>query len=193
MARVKYYWPTMRLDIERHIVQCLAWAETKGTTQTAPILEYPLPAGLFNVVGIDLLQQLRYIQGSTYVFVCVDHFSHFTVLSPLISLLLQWVMPLFHLSSAPTRLLVFSSVTMGQNLRIRSFRISALYFTSNRHPASNGLVERTNRKIFKILRYLAGHLQETREDWLFHVAASINGSVNQSFRRQNASLHLVWV
>ncbi len=52
MAHAKYYWPTMHLDIERHIAKCLSCAETKGTTQTAPILKYPLPAGPFKVVGI---------------------------------------------------------------------------------------------------------------------------------------------
>ncbi len=83
MARTKHYWPTMRRGIEKHIAQCLFCAETKGTTQTAPILEYPLPAGPFDVVGIDLLQFPRSIQGSTYVLVCVNHFSHFTVLAPL--------------------------------------------------------------------------------------------------------------
>ncbi len=55
MARAKYYWPTMRLDSEKHIAQCLSCAETKGATTTAPILEYPLPAGPFDVVGIDFL------------------------------------------------------------------------------------------------------------------------------------------
>ncbi len=83
MARAKYYWPTMRLDIEKHIVQCPSCAETKSTTQTAPILEYPLPARPFNVVDIDLLQLPRSIQGSLTVLVCVDHFSRFTVLAPL--------------------------------------------------------------------------------------------------------------
>ncbi len=82
MDRVKYYWSTMRLDIEKHIAQCLSCAETKGTT-TAPILEYPLAAGPFDVVGINLLQLPRSIQGSIYVLVCVDHFSRFTVLAPL--------------------------------------------------------------------------------------------------------------
>ncbi len=56
MARAKYYWPTMRLEIEWYIARCLSCAETKGTTLTVLILEYPLPAGLFDVVGIDLLQ-----------------------------------------------------------------------------------------------------------------------------------------
>ncbi len=83
MARAKYYWPTMRLDIERHIARCLSCAETKGTIHTAPILEYPLPAGPFDVVGIDLLQLPHSIQGSIYVLVCIDHFSRFTVLAPL--------------------------------------------------------------------------------------------------------------
>ncbi len=59
------------------------------------------------------------------------------------------------------------------------FNIQQTFITSH-HPASNGLIERTNRKILEILRHLAGHLQETWEDWLSHVGASINGSVNSS-------------
>ncbi len=82
-ARTKYYWPTMRVDIEKHVSQCVSCAQTKGTTKTAPILEYPLPDGPFDVVGIDLLQLPRSTQGSVYVLVCVDHFSRFVVLTPL--------------------------------------------------------------------------------------------------------------
>ncbi len=70
------------LVVTRHY-PCLSCGETKGTTQTDPILEYPLPAGPFDVVGIDILQLLYSIQDSTYVLVCVDHFSRFTVLPPL--------------------------------------------------------------------------------------------------------------
>ncbi len=79
----KYYWPTMRIDIEKHISKCLSRAQTKGTTSTAPILEYHLPAGPFEVVGIDFLQLPRSTQGSVYILVCVDYFSRFVVLAPL--------------------------------------------------------------------------------------------------------------
>ncbi len=83
MSRAKYYWPTLRLDIEKHIAQCLSCAETNGGTKTTPILDYPLPTKPFDVIDIDLLQLPRSHQGSSYILVCVDHFSRFTVLDPL--------------------------------------------------------------------------------------------------------------
>ncbi len=41
-ARRKYYWPTMRVDVEKYVAQCSSCAQAKGSTKTAPILEYPL-------------------------------------------------------------------------------------------------------------------------------------------------------
>ncbi len=82
-ARSKYNWPTMRIDIEKHVSCCLFYAQTKGTTTTAPILEYSLPAGPFDVIGLDLLQLPRSSQCSGYILVCVDHFCRFVVLAPL--------------------------------------------------------------------------------------------------------------
>ncbi len=48
-AQSKYYWPTRRIDIEKHVSCCLSCAQTKGTTTTAPILEYPPPGGPFDI------------------------------------------------------------------------------------------------------------------------------------------------
>ncbi len=53
-------------------------------------------------------------------------------------------------------------------------------FITAHHPASNGLAERTKRKVLEILRHLEGYLHETWEDWLSQAAASVNGSVNSS-------------
>ncbi len=37
-ARSKYYWPTMSIDVEKLISQCLSCVQTKGTTSTARFL-----------------------------------------------------------------------------------------------------------------------------------------------------------
>ncbi len=53
-------------------------------------------------------------------------------------------------------------------------------FTVAYHPASNGLVERTNRRILDVLRPIVGRLLGTWEDWLPQVAATINATVCES-------------
>ena len=53
-------------------------------------------------------------------------------------------------------------------------------FTVAYHPASNGLVERTNRKVLEVLRPVVNGFLENWEDWLPHVAASINSNICES-------------
>ncbi len=140
MALAKYYWPTLRLDIEKHIAQCLSCAETKGTTKTAPILEYPL--------GIDLLQLPRSHQGSSYVLVCVNHFNRFTVLGPLPNKSVTTVAHALvsHLICPYTtpRVLLSDNWTEFKNQILKDicnqFSIKQTFITAH-HPASNGLVE----------------------------------------------------
>ncbi len=187
MARAKYYWPTLRLDPEKHIAKCLSCDETKGTPKTATILEYPLPARPYDVIGIDLLQLPRSHQGSSYVMVCVDHFSRFTVLAPLPkksattvahALVSQLICPY-----TTPRVLLSDNGTEFKNHIMQDicnqFSIKQAFITAH-HPACNGLVERTNKKILEILRHLAGKFHESWEDWLSHVAASVNGSISTS-------------
>ncbi len=186
-ARSKYYWSTMRIDVEKHISLCLSCAQTKGTTSTAPVLEYPLPAWPFDVVGIDLSQLPRSTQGSVYILVCIDHFSRFLVLVPLRNKSAVTVDHdiVSHLICPYTTLRVLLSEysTEFKNHIIADicsqYNIKQTFITAQ-HLASNGLVECTNRKVLEILRHLAGHLHETWEGWLSQVAASINGSVNFS-------------
>ncbi len=146
-----------------------------------------MPAGPFDVIGIDLLQLPRSIQGSIFVLFCVDHFSRFTFLAPLPNKSATTVAHAIvsHLICPYTtpRVLLSNNGTEFKNKVLREIctllNIQQTFITSH-HPASNGLVEHTNRKILEILRHLAGHLQETWEDWLSHVAVSINVSVNSS-------------
>ncbi len=53
-------------------------------------------------------------------------------------------------------------------------------FTDLYHPASNGFVEHANRKKLSVLRPVVCGLLHNWEDWLLHVATSINNSVYES-------------
>ncbi len=184
--RRKYYCPTMLLNIKKHISRCFSCSQTKGTTSTAPILEYPLPAGPFDIVGLDLLQLPRSTQGSGYILVCIDHLSRFVVLAPLrdksaVSVAHALVSHLTCPYTTP-RVLLTDNGTEFKNQILADicsqYGVKQMFLTAH-HPASNGLVEHTYRKILEILRHLSGDLHETWEDWLSQVAASINQSINQ--------------
>ncbi len=61
---------------------------------------------------------------------------------------------------------------------LMSQKLSPSRYKQTKKTKSNGLVERTNRKILEILRHLAGKFHESWKDWLSHVPASINDSIN---------------
>ncbi len=61
-------------------------------------------------------------------------------------------------------------------------------FIGAHHPASNGLVERANCKILKVLRHVTNGVSQTWDKWLSHIAASINASYSASI---NESPHFV--
>ncbi len=84
LARKKYHWPTLRIDVEAHVAQGIECAKHKGITKgAAPILQYPVPELPWDVVSIDLLQLPQSHYGSRYILVCIGQFSRYLVLAPL--------------------------------------------------------------------------------------------------------------
>ncbi len=178
----------MKVDINDHVAKCVQCAQHKGTVpKPAPILQYPPPAGPWDVVAIDLLQLPASNQGSRYLLVCVDHFSRFVILAPLPNKTAEavahaLVSKLFCPYSTPRVLLSDNGAEFRNALLeeiCRQFNIKQT-FTVTYHPSSNGLVERANRKILDVLRPIVGRLVGTWEDWISHVAASINSSICES-------------
>ena len=187
-ARVTYYWPTMRVDIDKHVDQCLKCAQNKGNLpKPAPILEYPPPTRPWDVVGMDLLQLPQSRQESKYLLVCVDHFSRYVVLAPLKdktagAIAHALITKLFHVYSTPRVLLSDNAAEFRSTLLNKicsQYNIKQTFVTAY-HPASNGLVERANRKILEVLRPVVSNLLDSWEDWLSQVALSINSNVCES-------------
>ncbi len=179
-ARNKYYWPTMSIDVEKHISQCLSCALTKGTASTAPILEYPLPAGPFDVVDIDLLQLPRSTQGSVYIIVCVDHFSRFVVLPPLRNKSIVTVdhSIVSHLI-CPYATLESFSVTMARSSRIRFYLTSAPKTISSRLSSLHTILP-----LMVLLKVLTG--KYLRSYGTLHDTYTIHGKIG--FRKSQILL-----
>ncbi len=127
------------------------------------ILEYPLPDGPFDMVDINLLQLLCSTQGSVYILVCADHFTRFVVLAPLcnksaVTVANAIVSHMICPYTTPRVLIGNGTEFKNQILAdiCSQYNIKQIFITAH-HPASNGLVKRTNRKVLEILQHLATH------------------------------------
>ncbi len=119
--------------------------------------------------------------------VCVDQLSRYVVLAPVKdksaksvahALITHLICPFF----TPSVFLSDNGSEFRNQLLEEIFKQFGIKksFTVSYYPASNGLVERANRKILDLLRPVVSGLQHTWEDWLAYVAASINNSICES-------------
>ena len=178
----------MRADIRTHVKMCLSCAKNKGSTgATAPMLSYPTPQKPWDTVGIDLLKLPRSNNGMDYLLVCVDHFSRFVVLVPILdksafSVARALVSHLFHTFTTPKVLLSDNGTEFRNELVseiCEHFNIGQTFVVAY-HPASNGLVERANRKVLEALRHVVQEFHMTWDEWIPQIASAINSSINAS-------------
>ena len=103
---------------------------------------------------------------------CVDHFSRYVILATVKE---KTVSAIAHALICPySTLRVLLSDTLLEKI-CKLFSIKQTIMVTY-HPAINSLVKCANRKIFEILHPVVNGLLDNWEDWLPHVAASINGS-----------------
>ncbi len=171
-----------------NFARCITCPQHKGVVKgPAPLLQYPLPEEPWDVVSIDLLRLAQSYSGSRYLLVCVDHLTRFVVLAPLKDktatvVAHALVTHLFYPLSKRCVILIDNGAEFRNAVvsEICSQFGNKQTFTAAYHPASNGWVERANRKILKVLRPILNELLDNWEDWLPHVAASLNSSINDS-------------
>ena len=105
------------------------------------------------VISIDLLQLLPHHEWSHYTWVCIDHFSHFVILAPLETKLLEAVAhalitDVFCLFSMPLALLSERSAEFKNYVLKVACKILLLQLT-----ILSQMVEMTNKKIGSITSY----------------------------------------
>lgn len=187
-ARLLYYWPRMRLDIIDYINNCHTCAENYGSiTQQVPIKSYPIPLEPWDTIAIDLLKLPQTTEGHKYLLVAIDHFSRFSVLVPIVdkqatTVAKALIDEVFCKYNTP-KVLISDNGTEFNNKILeaicKEYQVDKVN-TMAYHPASNGMVERQNRKIIQTLRSLVGDVSVTWHEWMPQVMASLNSSLHKS-------------
>ena len=193
---LRYWWPSLHKDITQHVAKCLSCARHKSHPSfPVPMLQYPVPERPWDTIALDLLKLPLTTTGYQYLFVCVDHFSRYIILAPLrdksaSSVARVLVDKVINPFTTPKVILSDNGAEFRNELLAEichAFNMKQTFIVAH-HPASNGLVERANRKILEALRHVTSGFAHTWDNWLSHIAASVNSSYNSSI---NESPHFV--
>ena len=188
-ARLNYYWTTMRADIYSHVEKCHSCATFKGNVQApAPILSYPIAELPWDRVSIDLMTNFpTTANGNKHLLVCVDQFSRFCELIPIPDKTAETVATAFkdRVIAQHTSPKILISDQGGEFINnildnlCKMYKIKKVNITSH-HPASNGLVERQNKKILDCLRHVIDSSETEWDRFIADVQSALNGSINSS-------------
>ena len=184
-----FFWPKSSKDVKDYVLNCSVCQLNKGNVnKPAPLQIYPSTLLPFHTVSMDLLGPLPTTnEGFKYVLVFVDFLTRYAELVPIkdrtaVSIAEALRHRVITRHSCP-RILVSDNARefvseIFKNL-CNFYDISKVEIVAHK-PSSNGLVERTNKKIVEVLRTL---ITPTTSDWhliLDDIQLTLNNSVNDS-------------
>jgi len=166
-----FYWPTMVVDVYKHVEQCPACAKNRLSERrhTSTIKLFP-PLEPLSGLAVDLLGPLTTSKGGhKHVLIICDRFTKLTRAIPL------WDATALTVSSAFIDTWVAAYGIPASVLTDNGPQFASVYYqgilgllgiasnnTSPYHPQTNGQVERNNRTLVRQLRcYIAEHQKES--------------------------------
>jgi hypothetical protein len=151
----EFYWATLRSDCASYVSHCLSCAAVKGPVngQTRPLQLFPLN-GPWEFICADILGPLpTTMSGHKFILVFSDRFSKFTVAVPMKTTTADDVAEVFVSSwvsyfGVPLILLTDNGPQFASKFLQQVSAVLGVQqrFTSAYHPATNGQVERFNRR-----------------------------------------------
>lgn len=187
--RMRYYWPNMFATVEDFLKNCQECQSRKPTTQTnVGMLQPIVVTEPWHTVGLDLVGPLpKTHNGNIYILCFTDYFTKMVEASAIptadastvADCLLEKVI-LNH--GAPVKLVsdrgsVFTSALMAQLTRL--LRIQQAMTTAY-HPQADGLIERFNGTLLRILSKLASTNQLDWDQYIQHALFAYRTSVHKS-------------
>ncbi|XP_076467207.1 uncharacterized protein LOC143298275 [Babylonia areolata] len=171
-----FYWPGMCGDIARYVRSCPQCQKTvdKGQIPPVPVMRTPIPENPFDKVGVDIVGPIRPAssRGNRYVLVQVDHTTRYPDAVPLKNIdtvtVAEALWGLWCRTGVPKTVLTdrgtqFTSNMMGEVHRLLGIKGET---TTPYHAQCNGVVERFNGTLKKMIRKLAMDKPTEWDRWI---------------------------
>uniref|UniRef100_A0A914M129 RNA-directed DNA polymerase n=1 Tax=Meloidogyne incognita TaxID=6306 RepID=A0A914M129_MELIC len=182
----KYFWNNMRADCSQAVAKCRICAYTREPRSNQPGLKTVKTSEPLELVCLDVLEIGRSRAKNRYILVCVDHFSKCTVAEPIPNKMAETIARAFVenfilIYGAPKRIhsdrgKEFVNSTLENITKILKTEVST---TRGYDPQANGLVERMNHTIIRLLK----RTTPSEWDWdirLPYVVFAINATPSET-------------
>ena len=172
--REKYYWPKMQKDIYEFVSICDTCIRNKSKRpKKNALMKAITPSRRFELVAMDILKLNKTHKGHTYVLVITDMFTKFCKASAMADSKAETVAESFvndwlSIFGAPEKLLTDQGSQFTSALFLSLCRILGIkkIFTTPYHPQTDGVVERNNQTLVKIMSMYVATDQKNWDDVL---------------------------
>ena len=174
----KFYWPGVNADTQRYCVSCDVCQRTvsKGSIARAPLGEMPLIDTPFRRVAVDLIGPIAPMteRGNRYILTLVDYCTRYPEAIALRSIetvrVAEALLEIFSRLGVPDEILTDMGTQFTSDLMKEVGRLLMIkqLTTTPYHPMCNGLCERYNGTLKKMLRRMCS---ERPKDWDRYIPA----------------------
>ena len=187
-ARVRrhFWWGRLYTDVHDYVHGCLTCrSAAKRTAGPAPIAQHHLPKRPFEFMAVDLLAMPESSTGNKYAMVVMDHFTRYATVVAIpdksaATVAKAIVDRVILVHGPPTTLLSDQGREFDNELLLnisKKFSIKKVFTTPYR-PQSDGLVERFNRTLIRLLRCFVDGTQANWDEVLPYVLYAYNTAVS---------------
>jgi len=178
--RRKYYWPEIETNVKKWCKQCKICASRRDTGKRpkVPLQPMPIASAPMEQTAMDVMGPLPLTeQGNKYILVFCDYFTRWPEAFPMPNQKAETIAQIFVEEiicryGVPKKLLTdrgtnFLSELMESISKI--FKITRIY-TSPYHPQTDGLVERFNQTLEKMI---SCYINANQTDWDVHIPSCL--------------------